>query len=283
MEHNNSHLEKKKNQINLVIMIPITLFLVVYVYPIIWMYISSVRSMADFLNSPLGIPDHWYFSNYKEAYELADLGRHFLISIFITCTSTLAVVLLSSLAAFSFSRLKYYGRNFFYSLFFLGLILPVQSYLVGMFVEFRVFGILDTYMAEILPMIAMNLPIAMLLMKNFFDSLPVSLEESAIIEGASIFQIYRMIIMPISQAITVTVVTITAINVWNAFLIPFVMIHTNSIKPLTTSLYVFSTMHASQITLKLAALAMITTPMLIVYFVFQRQIQRGITAGAIKS
>jgi len=88
--------------------------------------------------------------------------------------------------------------------------------------------------------------------------------------------------MPISTAIVVTVITFTAVNVWNEFLLPFVMIQTENLKPITTSLYVFSTKHSAQLTLKLAALTIIATPMFIVYFVFQKQIQEGITAGALK-
>lgn len=265
-----------------VLMALLLVMLIVYLFPILWMYLSSARSMADFVNRPLGLPDKLHFDNYARAFEMADLDRHFLISAFITVLSVVLVIVLSSLAAYSFSRLTYRGRKTLYSAFFIGLILPIQSFLVGMFIEFKVFGILNTLSAVILPLTAMSLSIAILLMKAFFDTLPSSLEDSALIEGAGTFQIFFRIIMPISTAIVVTVITFTTVNVWNEFLLPFVMIQTERLKPLTTSLYVFSTKHSAQLTLKLAALTIIATPMFIIYFVFQKQVQEGITAGALK-
>ncbi|MEW5816234.1 MAG: carbohydrate ABC transporter permease [Spirochaetota bacterium] len=265
-----------------ILSILLTIILIVYLFPIVWMYISSARSMADFINRPLGLPSALHFENYITAFKMARLGHHFLISAFITAASVFLVVALASLAAFSFSRLEYTGRRLLYVSFFIGLILPIQSFLVGMFVEFKVMGILNTLASVILPAAALGLPIAVLLMKAFFDTLPSSLEDSALIEGANTFQIFWYIILPIGNAIIVTVITFTTVNVWNEFLLPFVMIQTDNLRPLTTSLYVFSTKHSSQLTLKLAALTIIATPMFIVYFAFQKQIQKGITAGALK-
>lgn len=258
------------------------LILIIYICPIVWMYISATRTTADFINAPLGIPSSISFDNFIKAYQMARLGQHFIISIIITVISVLLVVVFGSLAAFSFSRLKFRGRNLLYASFFIGLILPTQSFLVGMFVLFRLSGILDTMLSVILPCAAIGLPIAIFLMKAFFDSIPSSFEESALIEGAGVFYIFRHIILPIANAIIVTVIIFTTINVWNEFMLPFVMIQTDRIKPLTTSLYVFSTKHSSKLTLKLAALTVIATPMFFVYFIFQKQIQKGVTAGALK-
>ncbi len=258
------------------------LALIIYLLPIVWMYISSARTNADFINAPLKIPSHLYFGNYVKAFKMAKIGYHFIISSIITTVSVFIIIAFSSLAAFSFSRLQYKGRDLLYSLFFLGLILPTQSFLVGMFVMFRVTHILNTLFSVILPISAIGLPIAILLIKAFFDSLPSSLEESALIEGANVIQIFWYISLPIANAIIATVIVFNTINAWNEFMLPFVMIQTERLKPLTTSLYVFSTKHSAKLTLKLAALTIIATPMFIVYFVFQNQIQKGITAGAIK-
>ncbi len=260
----------------------LVLALMVYLLPILWMYVSSARTNADFINAPLKIPSRLYFGNYVKAFKMAKIGYHFIISTIITTVSVLIIVTFSSMAAFSFSRLRYKGRDFLYSLFFLGLILPTQSFLVGMFVMFRVTHILNTLWSVILPVSAIGLPIAILLIKAFFDSLPSSLEESALIEGANVFQIFWFISLPIANAIIATVIVFDTINAWNEFMLPFVMIQSERFKPLTTSLYVFSTKHSAKLTLKLAALTIIATPMFIVYFIFQNQIQKGITAGALK-
>jgi raffinose/stachyose/melibiose transport system permease protein len=213
---------------------------------------------------------------------MANMTRHFGISILVTATTTIIVVLFSSLAAFSFSRLRYRGRNILFSIFFIGLILPIQSFLVGLFVLFRSIGLLNTVLAMILPGAGMGLSIAIVIMKYYFDTLPTTLEESAYMDGAGTFLVYRVIVMPISAAIVITVSIFTTINAWNEFLIPFVMVQNQQIRPLTTSLFVFATRFSAQYTLLFAALCIIVTPMFIIYFVFQKQVQSGITAGALK-
>lgn len=260
----------------------LVLVLLAYLVPIIWMYSSSMRTNGEILLNPLGFPNHLDVQNYVTAWESADLGRHFLVSIFITSISMIMVVSFSSLAAYGFSRLEFSGRKALYAFFLVGLILPPQSFLVGLFILFREVGLLNTTWAVILPVSAIALPLSILLTKNYFDSLPSSLEESAFLEGAGTFAIYRMIILPLATPILATVMTFTVIGVWNEFMIPFVMVQNSDLRPLTTSLYVFSTRYSANYALKLAALTMIATPMFIVYFIFQSQIQKGITAGAVK-
>ena len=260
----------------------LVLVLLVYLIPVIWMYSSSMRTNGEIILDPLGLPTRIDFQNYITAWETAELGRHFIISIIITSVSMIMVVSFSSLAAYGFSRLNFAGRKVLYAFFLLGLILPTQSFLVGLFILFREVGLLNTLWSVILPVSAIALPLSILLTKNYFDSLPTSLEESAHLEGAGTFAIYRMIILPLATPILATVMTFTIIGVWNEFMIPFVMIQNSDLRPLTTSLYVFSTRFSANYALKLAALTMIATPMFIVYFIFQSQIQKGITAGAVK-
>lgn len=261
---------------------PAVIIVVVFALPVVWMYLSATRTNPDFIANPLGLPERIYLSNFVDAYRMADMTRHFGISILVTVISTGIVLFFGSLAAFSFARLNYRYRNAMFAVFFVGLILPIQSFLIGLFVFFRALGLLNTIWAMVLPTAGIGMPIAIIIMKYYFDALPSSLEESAYIDGASSFLVYRAIVMPISSAIIVTVLIFTAINVWNEFLIPFVMVQSQRIRPLTTSLYVFSTRYAAQITLQLAALSIISTPMFLVYFFFQRQVQEGITAGALK-
>lgn len=260
----------------------IVVVLLFYVVPILWMYLSAMRTDPDFLARPIGIPRSLNPGNFIRAYQMADMTRHFGISILVTAVTTTMVVFFASLAAFSFSRLRYRGRDVAFSVFFLGLILPIQSFIVGLFVLFRSMGMLNRIISMILPSAGMGLPIAIVIMKYYFDALPGTLEESAYMDGAGTFLVYRRIVMPISNAIVVTVGIFTAINAWNEFLIPFVMVQNQAIRPLTTSLFVFATRFSAQYTLLFAALSIVATPMFILYFVFQKQVQQGITAGALK-
>jgi raffinose/stachyose/melibiose transport system permease protein len=263
--------------------IVLSFVMILYLVPVGWMYTSSMRTNGEILLDPLGMPSRITFENHVEAWQTADLGRHFLISIAITTIAVAGVVAFSTLAGYGFSRLDFPFRRGVYVFFLFGLILPVQSFLVGMFILFRLTGLLNTLWSVILPTAGLALPLAILLAKTYFDTLPSSLEESAYLEGASSFAIFRLIILPLSTPIVATILTFSVIAVWNEFMIPFVMIQTSSMRPLTTSLYVFSTRFSANYALILAALTMIATPMFLVYVAFQSQIQRGITAGAIKN
>ena len=256
--------------------------IILYILPIAWMYVSAVRTNPDFWSNPIGIPASIELGNFVEAYRMAEMTRHFGVSIFVTAATTALVIACASLAAFSFSRLRYRGRNVAFAVFFLGLILPIQSFLVGLFVMFRGIGWLNTMAAMIFPYAGVHLALAIVIIKYYFDALPTTLEESAYIDGAGAFLVYLRIVMPISQAIILTVSIFTAINAWNEFLIPYVMVQNRAIRPLTTTLYVFATRFSAHYTLLFAALSIIATPMFVVYFVFQKQVQRGITAGALK-
>jgi raffinose/stachyose/melibiose transport system permease protein len=242
-----------------------------------------MRTNGEIILDPLGFPTRIDLSNFAQAWEMANMARHFGISIFITVVSTVLVIACASMAGFAFSRLRFGGRKLLYAFFVFGLILPSQSFLVGLFILFREVGLLNTLWSVILPVSAIALPLAILLIRNYFDSLPASIEESAEIEGAGTFRIFASILLPLTTPILATVITFTVINVWNEFMIPFVMVQTTSLRPLTTSLYVFSTRHSANYALRLAALAVIATPMFGVYILLQSQIQKGITAGAIKA
>lgn len=258
------------------------LVLLVYAYPVAWMYLSSMRTTSDLIRRPLAFPETLNLKNFVTAFQMANLGHHFIVSVLLTTASVVIVMVFSILAAYSFSRLKFRGKNVLFTLFFLGLILPVHGFLVGLFIQFKALSLLNTVWAFILPVSGINLSLAIILIKTYMDGIPTSLEEVAYLDGARSYQVLWYVILPLSAPILVTVITFTAISIWNEFLIPFVMIQSAKIKPLTTSLYVFSTKYASKISLKLAALAMIATPMFIIYIFFQNQIQKGITAGALK-
>ncbi len=260
----------------------IAMIVLIYGYPVFWMYISSMRTTSDLINHPLALPKTLHWGNFVTAFNMANLGHHFLVSILLTTASVCIVILFSTLAAFSFSRLNYRGKNILFSLFFLGLILPIHGFLVGLFIQFRALDLLNTVWAFILPVSGINLSLAIILLKTYMDGIPQSLEEVAYLDGATSYQVLWYVVLPLSMPILATIITFTAISVWNEFLIPFVMIQSTKIKPLTTSLYVFSTKHSAKISLKLAALSMIATPMFIMYIFFQKQIQKGITAGALK-
>jgi raffinose/stachyose/melibiose transport system permease protein len=157
--------------------------MILYLVPVGWMYTSSMRTNGEILLDPLGMPSRITFENHVEAWQTADLGRHFLISIAITTIAVAGVVAFSTLAGYGFSRLDFPFRRGLYVFFLFGLILPVQSFLVGMFILFRLTGLLNTLWSVILPTAGLALPLAILLAKTYFDTLPSSLEESAYLEG----------------------------------------------------------------------------------------------------
>lgn len=256
--------------------------LLIWIVPVFWMILSALKTNPEYLMDPLGLPGQLRFVNFVKAWNRADLGAHGLISLFITCVTVLLTILLASGAGFALSMSKSTLSRIIYGIFVVGMIFPVQGFLVGLFIEIKIMNLLDTLWAVILPTTAVGLPLGVLLMKNAFDQIPYEMCEAAEMEGSPSTWIFACVYLPMARAMTATVATFTAIAAWNEFLFPYLLIQKASLKPLTTSLYVFTTRYASDHTQLLSALTIITIPMFFTYALFQKQVESSITAGALK-
>ena len=250
--------------------------------PLIWMFYSAFKTNAQIAQDPLTLPTHLDFSVFQQAWAIGGLGRYAINSTIVTGATTFIVLLTSSMAGFAISRLRFKGSKTIIVMFTLGLLLPIQSYFIMQNQEFEWLHMKDTRWALILPYTAMGIPLAIWLIKTYIDSLPKELFEAARIDGSSDLQTFRFLMLPIIRPALVTVGIFTALGAWNEFLLALLYIQDETLKTIPTGLLSFSSKYATDYRMLFAALTMVTVPMIALYVAFNKQIDAGLTQGAVK-
>jgi raffinose/stachyose/melibiose transport system permease protein len=257
------------------------IFSLVIIYPIIWLGLSGLKSNADFFLNTWSLPEEWLWGNYQAAWD-AGIGQFFLNSVFITVTSVVSVLLLASMAAFGLSRFQFKGQNIFLLLILSGLMLAPQVSLIPLYKLLQAVGLYNTYWALILPYVAFQLPFAIFLMRSYFLSISKELEESAIIDGCNIWQVYWHIIVPMGKPIIASCALLTAMNVWNEFMFALVFVEDSALRTIPVGLMNLRSQLNTNFGIQLAGLAISALPMIIAYIIFQKQFVRGLSAGSVK-
>lgn len=221
-------------------------------------------------------------ANYETVFSDAPIVRHMLNSLTITIPSVVLVVLISSLAAFAFSRLKFFMRDVWFYLLILTLMLPIPTLIIPIFQVNRALSLYDTHLGLILPYTAFGVPFAMIILRSFFDGFPREIEEAALLDGCAPFGVYWRIMLPVSWPALSVVIIWQFMNSWNEFILALVTIETNAVKPLTLVPLIYSGQFMARPGVMFAVLTLITVPVVLVYYMMQRYMVGGLTAGAIK-
>ncbi|MEH7086022.1 carbohydrate ABC transporter permease [Neobacillus drentensis] len=257
------------------------IFSLIIIYPIIWLGLSGLKSNADFFLNTWSLPEEWLWGNYQAAWD-AGIGRFFLNSVFITVSSVISVLLFGSMAAYGLSRFQFKGQNILLVVILSGLMLAPQVSLIPLYKLLQAIGLYNTYWALILPYVAFQLPFAIFLMRSYFLSIPKELEESAIIDGCNIWQVYWHIIVPMGKPIIASCALLTAMNVWNEFMFALVFVEDSALRTIPVGLMNLRSQLNTNFGIQLAGLAISALPMIIAYIIFQKQFVRGLSAGSVK-
>jgi len=257
------------------------IFSLIIIYPIIWLGLSGLKSNADFFLNTWSLPEEWLWGNYQAAWD-AGIGQFFLNSVFITVSSVVSVLLLGSMAAYGLSRFQFKGQNILLVIILSGLMLAPQVSLIPLYKLLQAIGLYNTYWALILPYVAFQLPFAIFLMRSYFLSIPKELEESAIIDGCNIWQVYWHIIVPMGKPIIASCALLTAMNVWNEFMFALVFVEDSALRTIPVGLMNLRSQLNTNFGIQLAGLAISALPMIIAYIIFQKQFVRGLSAGSVK-
>jgi len=256
--------------------------------PLIWVMLASFKNNTEiFLGQPFALPQSFSFQTYADAWSEAHVGRYFLNSVFVVVISTAGTMLFGSMAAYVLARYKFWGNRVIYYLFVSGLAFPTFMALVPLFFILKQFGLINTFTGLILVYIAYSLPFTVFFLAAFFKTLPKEIDEAATVDGASHTRKFFQIMVPMARSGLVSITIFNIVGQWNQYLLPVAIMQgagadskwllTQGIANISTS----AGYHAQWSTL-FAALTLSIIPMIIVYAIFQRQIQAGLTAGAVK-
>jgi multiple sugar transport system permease protein len=260
------------------VLFPLAILMIV---PMIWMVITSVETLNETRRfPPLLVPSGIRWQNYTAVLQQAPFARWFLNTLIVTVVVVAGNLLFCSLAGYAFARIRFFGREVVFILVLATLMIPFQVIMIPTFLIVRKLGLIDTLGALIVPNLAGAFGI--FLLRQFFRSLPIELEEAARIDGASRLGVLFKIVLPLSGPVLATVAVITFLWTWNDFLWPLVTISSPSNMTLQLGLTTFQGAHQTNTNLLMAANVMSVVPVLLLFFVAQRFFIRGIATSGLK-
>ncbi len=257
---------------------------VVIMFPLVWMISTSLKQPQDvFLLPPQWIPAPPQWRNYREVFDAAPFGRYLLNSVFVSGFSVLGSVLSCSLAAYGFARLRFPGRDVIFLVLLSTLMLPAAVTTVPTFIVFQKLDWLNSFKPLIVPSFFGN-AFSIFLLRQFFRSIPLDLEDAARLDGASTLRIFTGIVLPLSKPALVTVAIFSFIWSWNDFFNP--LLYLNSEEKYTVAIgllnFTGSDRVGPQMHLLMAASFLATLPVMIVFFIAQRLFVKGMVFSGIK-
>lgn len=250
--------------------------------PLIWLVSTSLKEpSAIFILPPRWIPDPIRWQNYPEALTAQPFLRFFLNTVIITVLSTLGTVLTASMAAFAFARLRFPARGFLFGLVISTLMLPSVVTLIPTFILFRYLHWIDTFLPLIVPYWFGGGAFNIFLMRQFFLTIPLELDEAARIDGANNYRIYAQIAIPLAKPALATVVIFSIIAHWNEFVLPLIYLHSTEKWTMAIGLQGFSDLYSTQWHWLMAASTVMVLPLIILFFSAQRYYLEGIQMSGI--
>jgi raffinose/stachyose/melibiose transport system permease protein len=256
--------------------------LLVIVIPLSFSVLGGFRSNAQLAADPVGLPDPWVWSNYQTTFSDPDFYRWVTNSVLVALGTTLLVLPAASLAAFVIARYRFRGREVVFVLFTLGLLFPVAVAILPLFITLRQTGLLNNPLGIALPQAAFGLPLSIVILRPFFRSIPRDLEDAAAIDGCGPLRFYWSVMLPLSRPVLSTIAVLTIVGSWNAFLLPLLVLTAPEQWTLPLGINNISAQYVTDTAAILAYTTAAMIPALTFYFIAQRQIVSGLTAGGVK-
>lgn len=261
-----------------------TAILVIQVYPILWIFMTSLKTADEVRSkSTFALPSSFCIDNYVRAVTTSNLALYFRNSLVVLLITIVALILFASTAAFAIGKMRFAANKWLLSFFLLGITIPIHVTLIPLFQIYRNAHLLNTCWALILPQIGFNLPLSIYLFITFYKFIPDTIMEAAAIDGASIWRIFANMVLPMSKNCIITVVTMNTIFIWNEFIFANTFISAAELKTIPIGL--FDYIGAKGMVdwgATFSAISIFLLPVLLVYFLLNKGIISGMTAGAVK-
>ncbi|MEF2246890.1 carbohydrate ABC transporter permease [Paenibacillus sp. GXUN7292] len=257
------------------------LFLFFTGYPFLYMLATSFKTQAYFFESPTSLWGTFVWENYKLVFELG-IDRYFVNSLLISIISVVIVILTSAMVSFPLSRIRFKLNRPLYFLFLAGMMIPVHTTLIPVYVLTREIGLYDSLWSLTGPYVAFSLPISIIILTQFVKEIPKELDEAAIVDGSTHARLFWSIIFPLLTPAIATIGIYNFIHIWNEFVFGLILITTPSKMTLPLGLRAFYGEFSVNIPGIMAAITLGTLPLLIAYFTAQEKVVKGLSAGAVK-
>lgn len=260
----------------------LTLFALLIIVPVLMVFFGTFKTDLELMTKPLSLPEKWSLANYRTLLEGGQIATNFRNSVIVTLASVAVALFLASLASFGIARMFNVGAKFLFTLFALGLTIPAATSIIGIYQLFDSLGLRNSLIGLVIINVASTLPISIFILTAFFRQIPHELFESAGIDGAGPWRLYRSIALPLSRPSMGAVSIFLFVINWNDLLYPLLLITESDLKTLPLALLDFRGEYAINFSMIFTAVLVASLPMVIMYVSMQRTFVAGLTAGAVK-
>ena len=276
-------LKRKYKQI--ISVIGLTLFALVQLYPLYWLFMFSLKSNADILMSDniLGWPRVFQWEHYVTVFSRSTIMTYLLNSVIYSAATVLLVGIVTSMASYAIARMKWKLSGPVLMVFVVGIMIPVHAALLPLYQVLEATHMRNVpYIGLIIVYVAFAIPMSVMILTSFFKSIPRELEEAAFIDGCGVFGSFRRIMLPLIMPALATASIFTVMGTWNDLLLVQTYVDVNSLKTITVGILDFVGVHSRKLGLIGAGLVTATVPVIIIYIIFSDKIQKSLLEGAIK-
>jgi len=273
---------RRSKTLQMILLYPIfTLVAVSILYPLAWMIYSSLKSDAAIFGNVFALPKTLFWGNYRTVFVEGGMGIYFRNSMFISIVSVAGLLIICSMAAYAFAQIDFKGKTALYLFILLGLMIPPQALIISGFKLIAVLKLISSHWALIFTYFGWA-SFGILVLRNFFQSIPKEIIDAARIDGAGHWQMLTQIMLPLARPSISTIAIFYFMWVWNDFIYPLVYMQDEQKYTVPLGIVFLNGRYRVQWGLQMAGLAVATIPPLLIYLVFQRQFIRGLLAGALK-
>ncbi|WZL81050.1 carbohydrate ABC transporter permease [Vallitaleaceae bacterium 9-2] len=269
---------KKELQFLLLIIIALT-----QIFPLYWLITFSLKTNNEiFGDNVLGLPETWRWVNYTTALNDGGILRYFMNSVIYSGLTVVFVGILSAMAAYAIARMHWKHKTLVFSIFTLGIMIPIQATLLPLFQMMDWMGLKGGYLGLLIPYIAFGIPMSIMILTGFYKAIPREMEEAAYIDGCGIFRSFITIILPIMRPAIATASIFTFLGTWNELIFANTLIDSSTYRTLPVGIMSFAGQYTTDWGLIGAGMVIATLPTILIYFLLSNQVQQSLMAGAVK-
>lgn len=258
------------------------LCVLVALFPIVWVVLSSFKTNREILSNGLQLPSTFSFSGYKQALEMAPILKFFVNSLIVSFASTALNVFILAMAGYVFAKKKFRFKNLIFGILSLSMVIPSTALMSPVYTVITKLHLYDTKMALILVYTALNMPISLMILRSAFAAIPTELEEAAYIDGAGFFRTFWQVMMPCAKGGLASAAVLAFLGSWNEFTFALLLTSSTSTRTLPLSLSYFTSQFSFNYTAMFAAITIAVLSSIIVFSIFQEQVCSSLTAGSVK-
>jgi len=257
------------------------LYAIISVYPLVWMVFYSLKNNDEiFVTNPFGPPGHFRIENYITAMSKYNVPVYFMNSIIVSVATVVGAIFLAVMFSYAVARMRWRLSKVAHMYVLVGMFIPIQVIMIPLAILVRDLNLANTYGALIVPYIAFNLSFSSMVFYGFFRSIPVDLEESACVDGASIYRIFFSIMLPIIKPALATMIIFIFLNAWNEFTMAVILIAKENLKTLPLGLLFFQGEFTTDWGAMGAAMTIASLPSVLIYILFSEQVENALTVGS---